>query len=251
MGLYSLVLWTHWATGIHGIWCVWLEHTACGALVLLFSPGSPCGVPAARSGWYSVLGHLRKALSARGSPCGAATAQCNWCSVLGHPCGADALALHISGCLAAPQPGNAVGALFLATFGVPMRTSGITESLPLVQVIERCGGRVPPRGRSRATCRKSPEKLFSGSLKTASCWHRHGINTSERISICFSAVRVIGQLAGEQTFHPKDRGIFLLIPIQIGEWQFALRRCMFLGSSRDVCSFHLGGSQMRGIFAES
>ena len=40
-GLYSLV-WTHWVTGIHGIWCVHdetcgLEHTACGALALLFS----------------------------------------------------------------------------------------------------------------------------------------------------------------------------------------------------------------------
>ena len=131
MGLYSLVLWTHWVTGIHGIWCVCgetneLEHTACGALALLVSPGSPCGVPTARSGWYSVLGHLRTALSARGSPCGAPTAQCSGCSVLGHPCGADALALHISGCGAAPRPRNVVGALFLATFGAPMRTPGIT-----------------------------------------------------------------------------------------------------------------------------
>ena len=82
-------------------------------------------MPTARSGWYSVRGHLRRALSARGSPCGAPTVQRGWCSVLGHPCGADALALHSSGCLAALQPRKVVGTLFLATFGAPTRTSGI------------------------------------------------------------------------------------------------------------------------------
>ena len=159
MGLYSLVLWTHWVTGIHGIG---LEHTACGALALLFSPGSPCGVPTVRSSWYSVLGHLRRALSARGSPCGAPTSQCSWCSVLGHPCGADALALPISGCLAAPQPRNAVGALFLA----PTRTSGVTAPCASYRPVWRARSAELPIARDMSDkSGKVVQRLLSIKLK--------------------------------------------------------------------------------------
>ena len=106
------------------------ERMGCGALAFI-SPGSPCGVPAARSSGCSVLGHLKRALSARGSHCSAMF----WDAV------APTRLLCISRLPRGAPSRNVVGTLFLAAFGAPTRTLHITA--PCICYIAQCGGCVP------------------------------------------------------------------------------------------------------------